>query len=156
MDNGRTNNNGKHLIEMCRNLNLFICIGRICNDYKKGKTTCHNKRLLDYFIASCKTYNPWFHKECRDTKRYYRKSKQRYKEDRNPVNCSFYPHEGKLYIKCLKKHIRKCKNETSNMLRNQHKNSLEELWKTQNNPNTIARTVPPVWKYSITFRKKHK
>ena len=50
-----TNNNGKKLIELCRNVDVKIVNGRFGNDYENGNFTCYKpngKSTVDYAIAS--------------------------------------------------------------------------------------------------------
>ena len=51
-----TNNAGYRLIELCKNLSLFIANGRIGSDHGIGKFTCKNASVVDYIIMSAKVY----------------------------------------------------------------------------------------------------
>ena len=52
MDNGRVNDYGKKLIEICKNNNLYIVNGRVGIDKNVGKTTSKESSIVDYFLAS--------------------------------------------------------------------------------------------------------
>ena len=55
-DVGRPNNNGRRLVELCREHGLIIANGRIGADAGIGKITCHNRNhgrsTVDYMIVS--------------------------------------------------------------------------------------------------------
>ena len=46
------NTYGRHLIELCKNNNLFIMNGRIGYDKNQPKVTCKDKSTVDYFLSS--------------------------------------------------------------------------------------------------------
>ena len=48
----KVNNNGTKLIDLCQQLNLIICNGRLGADKPIGNTTCKDKSVIDYCIAS--------------------------------------------------------------------------------------------------------
>ena len=46
------NNYGKRLLTLCKTLEVFIVNGRLGEDANRGKLTCNNVSLVDYFICS--------------------------------------------------------------------------------------------------------
>ena len=51
-DNCKPNSHGYKLIELCKNNNLFIVNGRVCDDKRIGKITGKGTSVVDYDIAS--------------------------------------------------------------------------------------------------------
>ncbi len=50
--NNKTNNFGHRLIQMCKNLDIYIANGRVGNDRYLGRPTCKNNSIIDLFILS--------------------------------------------------------------------------------------------------------
>ena len=48
---------GRSLLEFCKNNNLFILNGRVCNDYSSQKLTCKEKSTVDYFLSSATLFS---------------------------------------------------------------------------------------------------
>jgi hypothetical protein len=48
----KSNNYGSSIIDMCKNLGMFIINGRVGKDKGIGKLTCKNKSVVDYGIAT--------------------------------------------------------------------------------------------------------
>ena len=46
------NNYGNRLLTLCKTLEVFIVNGRLGEDANRGKLTCNNVSLVDYFICS--------------------------------------------------------------------------------------------------------
>ena len=46
------NNYGNRLLTLCKTLEVFIVNGRLGEDANRGKLTCNNVSLIDYFICS--------------------------------------------------------------------------------------------------------
>ena len=46
------NTYGRHLLELCKNNNLYILNGRLDYDQVKPKTTCKDRSTVDYFLSS--------------------------------------------------------------------------------------------------------
>ena len=51
-DKCKPNSHGYKLIELCKNNNLYILNGRVCDDKHVGKTTCKGTSVIDYAISS--------------------------------------------------------------------------------------------------------
>ena len=51
------NNYGKHLLSLCKDMNLVILNGRCCNDKVIGEFTCKDASVVDYALVSIENYN---------------------------------------------------------------------------------------------------
>ena len=51
-DNCKPNSHGYKRIELCKNNNLYIVNGRVCDDKRIGKITCKGTSVVDCAIAS--------------------------------------------------------------------------------------------------------
>ena len=56
-DNHFVNRHGERLIELCKNVNLFIVNGRFGEDADVGKFTCKDCSVVDYTIVSTEVFN---------------------------------------------------------------------------------------------------
>ena len=51
------NTYGRHLLELCKNNNLFILNGRLGCDQVEPKTTCKDRSTVDYFLCSVDNFD---------------------------------------------------------------------------------------------------
>ena len=51
-DQGRVNNYGNYLLDLCKRCGIFICNGRIFSDRYIGRPTCKGSSVVDYLLSS--------------------------------------------------------------------------------------------------------
>ena len=56
-NNTTTNTNGLHLLELCKNNNLFILNGRIGQDRLLPRATCKDRSAVDYFLSTVENFS---------------------------------------------------------------------------------------------------